>query len=90
MPSRSQQLQIKHIGYQDDEQNKPQFVVVRSPDLKFSAPVTLTGPDQTLVPGRPSSNLQQDLRWYLEQLLEMSKRFNIIKLFSLYRFLELK
>jgi hypothetical protein len=86
MPSRSQQLQIKHIGYQDDEQNKPQFVVVRSPDLKSSAPVTLTGPDQTLVPGRPSSNLQQDLRWYLEQLLEMSKRFNIIKFFLLYRF----
>jgi hypothetical protein len=27
MPSRTQQLQIKHIGYQDNEQNTPQFVV---------------------------------------------------------------
>ncbi|MCI5217763.1 MAG: hypothetical protein D3914_00865 [Candidatus Electrothrix sp. LOE2] len=65
MPSRTQQLQINHIGYQgkrDNEQNKPQFVVMRSSDLKSSAPVTLTGPDQTVVPGRPSSNLQQDLR----------------------------
>jgi hypothetical protein len=65
MPSRTQQLQIKHIGYHDDGQNKPQFVVLRGSDLKSSAPVTLTGPDQTVVPGRPNSNLQQDLRWYL-------------------------
>lgn len=74
MPSRTQQLQINHIGYQgkrDNEQNKPQFVVMRSSDLKSSAPVTLTGPDQTVVPGRPNSNLQQDLRWYLENFLEL-------------------
>ncbi len=74
MSSPSLQLQIKHIGYQNNqnnEQNKPQFVVLRSSDLKSSAPVTLTGPDQTVVPGRPNSNLQQDLRWYLEQFLEL-------------------
>ncbi|MCW5199085.1 hypothetical protein VU06_05040, partial [Desulfobulbus sp. F3] len=62
------QLQIKHVGYQDAQ---AQFVVVRGSDLKSSAPVTLTGPDQTVVPGRPHSNLQQDLRWYLEQFLEL-------------------
>ncbi|XOF33270.1 MAG: tetratricopeptide repeat protein [Candidatus Electrothrix sp. YB6] len=76
MPSRlhqSHQLQINHIGYQNNEQNNPQFIVIRGggSDLKTSAPVTLTGPDQTRVPGRPSSNLQQDLRWYLEQFLEL-------------------
>ncbi|MCI5129441.1 MAG: hypothetical protein D3907_13340, partial [Candidatus Electrothrix sp. AUS3] len=74
MSSPSLQLQIKHIGYQNNqnnEQNKPQFVVLRSSDLKTSSPVVLTGPDQTLVPGRPHSNLQQDLRWYLEQFLEL-------------------
>ncbi len=64
----SLQLQIKHIGYQDEQ---PQFVVVRGSDLKTSAPMTLTGPDQTVVPGRPTSNLQQDLRWYLENFLEL-------------------
>ncbi len=71
MPSQSFQLQIKHIGYQDDAQNKPQFIVIRSSDLKSSDPVCLTGPDKTVVPGRPNSNLQQDLRWYLENFLEL-------------------
>ncbi|CAK8720869.1 TPR repeat:TPR repeat [Candidatus Electrothrix laxa] len=68
MPSQSLQLQIKHIGYQDEQ---PQFLVLRGSDLKSSAPVTLIGPDQTIVPGRPTSNLQQDLRWYLENFLEL-------------------
>jgi hypothetical protein len=57
MYSQSFQLQINHIGSQDDAQNKPQFVVVRGSDLKFSAPVTLTGPDQTVVPDRPTSRI---------------------------------
>ena len=61
-------LQIKHVDSQDGQ---PQFVVVRGSDLKSSASVPLTGPDQTIVPGRPHSNLQQDLRWYLEQFLEL-------------------
>ncbi|CAK8721767.1 hypothetical protein GCAAIG_11405 [Candidatus Electronema halotolerans] len=61
-------LQIKHVDSQDGQ---PQFVVVRGSDLKSSDSVTLTGPDQTIVPGRPHSNLQQDLRWYLEQFLEL-------------------
>jgi hypothetical protein len=60
MSSQSLQLQIKHIGYQDEQ---PQFLVLRGNDLKSSDPVTLIGPDQTVVPGRPTSNLQQDLRW---------------------------
>ncbi|MCI5126547.1 MAG: hypothetical protein D3925_19240, partial [Candidatus Electrothrix sp. AR5] len=68
MPSQSLQLQIKHIGYLDEQ---PQFLVMRGSDLKSSAPVTLIGPDQTIVPGRPTSNLQQDLRWYLENFLEL-------------------
>jgi CHAT domain-containing protein len=62
------QLQINHIGYQDEQ---PQFFVVRSSDMKKFGPVTLNGPDQTVVPGRPTSNLQQDLRWYLEKFLEL-------------------
>ncbi|OQX05796.1 MAG: hypothetical protein BWK73_32620 [Thiothrix lacustris] len=61
------QLQIRHIGYQDD---KPQFFVVRLDDGKNSSPVTLTPPEQTTVEGRPNSNLQQDLRWYLEKFLD--------------------
>ncbi|MCI5211454.1 MAG: hypothetical protein D3910_22330, partial [Candidatus Electrothrix sp. ATG2] len=68
MPSQSFQLQIKHIGYLNEQ---PQFLVMRGSDLKSSTPVTLIGPDQTLVPGRPNSNLQQDLRWYLEKFLEL-------------------
>lgn len=62
------QLQIKHVGYQDAQ---AQFVVVRGSDLKSSAPVTLTGPDQICVPDRPKSNLQQDLRWYLEKFFDL-------------------
>lgn len=62
------QLQIRHIGYQDD---KPRFVVVRGGDMKWASEVTLTPPEQTVVTGRPNSNLQQDLRWYLEQFLEL-------------------
>lgn len=62
------QLQIRHIGYHDD---KPTFVVVRGNDMKFSSEVNLTPPDQTPIPGRPNSNLHQDLRWYLEQFLEL-------------------
>ncbi len=68
MYSQSLQLQIKHIGSQDEQ---PQFIVMRGSDLKSSAPVTLIGPDQTVVAGRPTSNLQQDLRWYLENFLEL-------------------
>ena len=68
MSSQSLQLQIKHIGYQDEQ---PQFLVLRGNDLKSSDPVPLIGPDQTVVPGRPTSNLQQDLRWYLENFLEL-------------------
>lgn len=62
------QLQIRHIGYQDD---KPRFVVVRGSDMKWGSETALTPPDQTIVPGRPHNNLQQDLRWYLEQFLEL-------------------
>jgi tetratricopeptide (TPR) repeat protein len=62
------QLQIRHIGYQDD---KPRFVVVRGSDMKWGSETALTPPDQTIVPGRPNNNLQQDLRWYLEQFLEL-------------------
>lgn len=60
-------LQISHIGYQDDQS---QFVVTRLGDGKHSSPVTLTPPEQTAVKGRPNSNLQQDLRWYLEKFLD--------------------
>ncbi|MFM2320583.1 MAG: hypothetical protein RLZZ215_3204, partial [Pseudomonadota bacterium] len=60
-------LQISHIGYQGDQ---PQFVVARLGDGKHSSPVTLTPPEQTAVEGRPNSNLQQDLRWYLEKFLD--------------------
>jgi tetratricopeptide (TPR) repeat protein len=62
------QLQIRHIGYQDD---KPQFVVVRGSDMKWGSETALTPPELTIVPGRPNNNLQQDLRWYLEQFLEL-------------------
>ena len=62
------QLQIRHIGYQDD---KPRFVVVRGSDMKWGSETALTPPDQTIVSGRPNNNLQQDLRWYLEQFLEL-------------------
>lgn len=62
------QLQIHHIGYQDD---RPQFKVLRVSDAKYTSSVTLTPPEQTVVTGRPNSNLQQDLRWYLEQFLEL-------------------
>ena len=61
-------LQIRHIGSQDD---LPLFVVVRGSDMKQSASVNLVPPEQTIVDGRPNSNLQQDLRWYLEQFLEL-------------------
>lgn len=60
------QLQIRHIGYQDGQ---PQFDVIRLPDGKSSRSVTLTPPEQVTVEGRPTSNLQQDLRWYLEAFL---------------------
>jgi tetratricopeptide (TPR) repeat protein len=61
-------LQIRHIGYED---NKPQFVVVHGGYMKQSSPVLLVPPEQTIVDGSPGSNLQQDLRWYLEQFLEL-------------------
>ncbi len=61
------QLQIRHIGYQDD---KPQFIVVRLSDGKSTLPIALIPPEQTIVEGRPNSNLQQDLRWYLEKFLD--------------------
>jgi len=62
------QLQIRHIGYQDDQ---PQFVVRRLSDGADIPPVLLTPPEQVIVEGRPQSNLLQDLRWYLEQFLEL-------------------
>jgi len=62
------QLQIHHIGYQHEQ---PQFKVMRLSDGKSSAAISLTPPDQIHIEGRPNSNLQQDLRWYLEQFLEL-------------------
>lgn len=61
-------LQIRHIGYQDD---KPQFVVTRLSDGLPSAAIFLTPPEQVIVEGRPDSNLLHDLRWYLENFLEL-------------------
>jgi len=62
------QLQIRHIGYQDD---KPQFVVARLSDGLQSPVICLTPPEQVVVDGRPDNNLLQDLRWYLEKFLEL-------------------
>ena len=90
MPSQVFQLQIKHIGYQDDsKESQPQFVVLRGSDLKSSDSVTLTGPDQTVVSGCPHSNLQQDLRWYLELLSPSPFTFPCLKNFD-YSFSSLK
>lgn len=61
------QLQIRHIG----ENKGEQFQVLRPSDGKSTKAVTLIPPEQTVVQGRPHSNLQQDLHWYLEQFLDM-------------------
>nr|CAA6810667.1 MAG: TPR repeat:TPR repeat [uncultured Thiotrichaceae bacterium] len=62
------QLQIKHIGYQDDQ---PQFQVIRQSDMKVSDTIVLPSPTTFPVEGRPEHNLQNDLRWYLEKFLEL-------------------
>lgn len=64
-------LQIKHLGYQDDELDKPQFKVIRLLDGKDSDVITLECPERFPVEGRPNHNLQDDLRWYLEKFLEL-------------------
>ncbi|MGH8477028.1 MAG: CHAT domain-containing protein, partial [Methylococcales bacterium] len=62
------QLHIRHNGEQN---GKPQFVVLRQSDGKTTQAVSLIPPEQTVVPGRPDSNLQQDLRWYLDDFINM-------------------
>jgi tetratricopeptide (TPR) repeat protein len=59
----TQYLIIRHLG-------ERQFAVTRLEDGKQSAPIRLTGPDELTVPGRQSSHLLDDLRWYLERFLD--------------------
>ena len=63
------QLQIRHVSKQNGGYD---FYVVRSvADGKSTEPVTLDSPSGSIVPGRPNSSLQQDIRWYLEEFLTL-------------------
>ncbi|MBF0416605.1 MAG: CHAT domain-containing protein, partial [Magnetococcales bacterium] len=46
------------------------FVVERGSDGRRAEEAVLAGPESLTVPGRPTSDLRQDLRWYLEKFLE--------------------
>jgi len=61
------QIQIRHIpGTSGD---KPQFVVMRE-GKSTQDPVALIPPSEVMV-GTYNTNLQKDLRWYLEKYLDM-------------------
>ncbi len=55
------EILIVHTGARDE---KPVFVVEHNGQREAEA--SLTPPNQDIVPGRPKSTLQKDLRWYLE------------------------
>ena len=61
------QLQIRHI--EDLSGENPLFEVVRMSDGKHSRRVSLTPPSEVAV-GTHNTNLQRDLRWYLEEYLK--------------------
>ena len=63
------QLQIRHVSKQNGGYD---FYVVRSAaDGKSTETVTLDSPSASIVPGRPNTSLQQDIRWYLEEFLTL-------------------
>ena len=63
------QLQIRHVSKQNGGYD---FYVVRSAaDGKITETVTLDSPSASIVPGRPNSSLQKDIRWYLEEFLTL-------------------
>ena len=62
------QLQIRHVSKQDGGYD---FCVVRTADGKSTETVTLVSPSASIVPGRPNTSLQKDIRWYLEEFLKL-------------------
>ena len=61
------ELQIHHIGYQD---NKYMFEVIRSMDIKHTPAVSLPDPSTFFVENYPSRYFLPELRWYLEDYLQ--------------------
>ena len=68
------QIQIRHSGYKN---SMAEFFIIRGSDLKQAGPVYLKSPEQIRVQGRPQSNLRQDVKWYLENYLELPLGGNI-------------
>ena len=67
------ELQIRHTGTADGQSR---FVVVRLSDGKCGESVSLTPPGNVPV-ATHNTNLQDDLRWYLESFLELPTGPNI-------------
>ena len=67
------QLQIRH-----EKDGEHSFRIVRPSDGKHTEPVALDSP-ASIVEGRPLSNLQKDIRWYLENFLELPMEPDIAK-----------
>ena len=63
------QLQIHYVGFQDGNYL---FHVIRSTDLKHTEPVALPPPDQFSVKGHPKKMFLPELRWYLEDYLNIT------------------
>ncbi|MBF0437111.1 MAG: tetratricopeptide repeat protein [Magnetococcales bacterium] len=60
-------LTIRHLGKGAQGER---FVVERGSDGRRAEEAVLAGLESLTVPGRPTSDLRQDLRWYLEKFLE--------------------